>query len=582
MVKILELGKSEDISQVIQKIKALKDREVVLDVESGALILNNSANLRLIRKTAEVLGKKIQLKTDDEMGQMLAVKAGMDLYGQKQVKMPKSIRPGRAPRGKFSDIKGAKPLKIQLAAQGQTDSDEDRSDEGDLKAGIQPIVVPNPQGVKIKRPMQKPIQPKMISKMPLGPHVVSDMAIRTDIKPSEAAPRSRFRKYSRVIVLTAVILAVVVFGVAVLLPKAEITVYARSEPITRDLEINVDRSARGIDVSKQIIPGEIITKELNHTQIFQTSGTKLVGEKATGSVVIYNFTKNTLTLKAATTTLLINGKKYFFDKDATGIRPTGRIGTGDEQEVDRSTLTAPIPITAENAGSDYNLPVNQKIQIVNAALGDNPNVYAANEIPFAGGSATTVKILSQADIDRATLQMTEELATIAERDLATDDTQSKKVLTTGSKTEILAKTANKNVGDEAVEFDMTIIGRLTGLSYNEDDIKNLMVEKIMSVLTEDKYLLEDGKKDVSSRYKSVDLATGKGILNVHFETVVAYKVENQNLSESLAGKDASGIKEILLTKPEIDRVDVKFSPFFVKKAPKFNGKIFIETKLSEL
>jgi hypothetical protein len=109
----------------------------------------------------------------------------------------------------------------------------------------------------------------------------------------------------------------------------------------------------------------------------------------------------------------------------------------------------------------------------------------------------------------------------------------------------------------------------------------LVVEKIESVLSEDKFLLDDGKQELTTSFKTVDIDAGTGTLSVHYETIAAYKVENTNLSKILAGKDAVEIQEILLTKPEIDRVDVTFAPFFVKKAPRFNGKIYITTVQSE-
>ncbi len=581
MAKIIKLDKNEEIAQVIQRIKKLREQEAILEVEKGASILANSQNLRLIRKTAEVLGKHVSLKTDDEMGQVLATKAGMDLYGDKPVKIPRSIRPSRVPKGKFSDIKNSRakttvPEEDEMEAAPVAVAKEDDTEEWEE------IEVPKPS-VKTKRQFSPASSAALSQPFPTMPPARMGQSAKPRPEPvTKSGSRFWKHEYSKIFVLVAVILIVAVFGLSVLLPKADIIVYARSEPITRDLEINVDKGTTEIDVARQTIPGEMIVKELSHTKNFQTTGQKKVGEKATGSVVIYNFTKNTLTLRAATTTLIINGKKYFFTKDATGIRPTATIGQGEEQEVDRSSLTAPVPIIAESAGEEYNLAVNQKITLQNTALGDNQNVYAMNETPFTGGSAKIIPILAQADLDRATTQMTEELALLAEEELEKESSDSaQKVLPTGSNKEVLAKTANKNVGDEGADFDMTIIGRLTGLSYNENDVKNLVTEKIASVLTPDKYLLEDGRKDVTARFKSLDLATGKGILTIHFETVVAYKVDSENMTKVLAGKDALEIKEILLTKPEIDRVDVKFSPFFVNKAPRFNGKIFIETKLSQ-
>jgi hypothetical protein len=62
--------------------------------------------------------------------------------------------------------------------------------------------------------------------------------------------------------------------------------------------------------------------------------------------------------------------------------------------------------------------------------------------------------------------------------------------------------------------------------------------------------------------------------------LAAFKIDTTGLAKLLAGKKASEIKEILLSKPEIDSVDIKLSPFFAKSAPRVNGKIFINTLLS--
>lgn len=150
------------------------------------------------------------------------------------------------------------------------------------------------------------------------------------------------------------------------------------------------------------------------------------------------------------------------------------------------------------------------------------------------------------------------------------------------KKEVLAKTANKDVGAEVDTFDMTIIARVTGLAFREDDVNTVVVSKIKEVLSSDKYLLEGQQKPFTASFKSIDLINNKGLLAVHFETVAAYKVDEGNLPKILAGKNESEIKEILLSKPEIDNVEVKFWPaWFVHKAPKFNGKVNISTVLSQ-
>src|SRR5690606_649215 len=103
------------------------------------------------------------------------------------------------------------------------------------------------------------------------------------------------------------------------------------------------------------------------------------------------------------------------------------------------------------------------------------------------------------------------------------------------------------------------------------------------VLSDDKYLLTDnGQTKYSAEFKSLDVATGQGVLAVHFETVAAYQVDEDDLSKLLAGKNETEIKEILLSKPEVDEVKVEFWPsWLVHKAPKFNGKVYIETVVTQ-
>jgi hypothetical protein len=534
MAKTIKLYKSDDLSKAIKRIKTMRDREAIFEIEENSPILQNSSNLRLMRKTAEVLGKKVVLKTDSELGKVLAVKAGMELFGGEQISVTKSLK--RTPvQRRTGDIEKKPDMSVKQQAP--------KSDQGFVE-----------------------------------PPIIDDQSLRGVIGiPPNETPLSWWKsKYFKMLAgaMAALLLAVISLGA--IAPKAEIIVYARSEPVTRDLEILVHKDIKELNYSRLEISGQLVSKELSHTKSFQSTGTKQVGDKAAGSIVMYNFTKNTLTLKASTTTLVANGKNYFFTRDVTGLRPTGMIGSGDDREVDRTTLIAPIPVVAENPGDAYNLPANIRFEIKNAALGENKSVYAVNEVAVGGGSAKTINIMSQADFDRALSQMSEELVVLGEQELASQGPI--KVLPSGSKREILAKAANKNVGDETSHFDMTVIGRLTALSYNENDLIELVSERIRNALSSDRFILNNGRRDVSAKFKAWDPSAESGTLQVHFQTQVGYFINNENIPGLLAGKDAYQIKEILLQRPEIDRVDVKFSPFFVHKAPKFNGKIFVKTE----
>ena len=72
MAKLIKLNKKDDVASVIKKIKDLKDKQITFILESGSVLLANSANLKLLKRTGEALGKKVRVQTDDELGMVLA------------------------------------------------------------------------------------------------------------------------------------------------------------------------------------------------------------------------------------------------------------------------------------------------------------------------------------------------------------------------------------------------------------------------------------------------------------------------------------------------------------------------------
>lgn len=558
--KIIKLGKKDDIASVVKLIKDMKDLEVVFELEAGSMMLRSSDNLKLMKRTGEALGKKIKVTTSDEIGLILAKKAGV-LYGDAMIKMPKgAIRVARSDvKPRFSDIL-ANPHRMakQVAEKAKVFS------APTIKSGSIVSKLPN--------------FPKFNWRFPvIFLASFSSASPDASLGGRERSGNGRGSNFNKFFIGSIAVVILIVLGLAIFLPQATITIYARDENVTRDFEIIVDKAVATADSNNLEIPGVPIDKSESLTKNFPATGTSAVGTKATGSVILYNFTKNTLTLKVATTTLVANGKKYSFAHDVTGIRPTG----GTEAAPDKSTLTIAVPIISQLPGDSYNLPIDTKFQIVNAALG-NKNVYALSSSAISGGAATTSTIISQADLDQAAETMTGQIVTQVASEVGTEVGGTIVLLDSGVTKQVLAKTANKNVNDPIDNFDMTIIAKVTGLGFKEGDLLSVVIDKIKQVLSSDKYLVTDAKNQYTATFKTIDMANSKGVLAVHFSTTAAYSVDTRGLSKLLAGKNEQEIQEILLSKPEVDKVKVGFWPkWMVHKAPILNGKIYIKSVLAQ-
>ena len=535
--KIIKLGKRDDIASVVKQIKDLRDKEVVFELESGSALLRSSDNLKLMKRTGEALGKKIKVSTTDEIGMILAKKAGV-LVGDAEVKMPRGqTRVARSDvKPRFSDIMSSPHKAASRVVE---------------------------KAISFATPKISAVS--LIPKMPRWPKW------NWSIGGSSS-------KTTKILFASLAGVILVCFALAIFLPKATITVFARSESIARDFEIVVDKSVTAADADNLEIPGFLIQKEKSLTKNFPATGTEALGIKATGTVTLYNWTKNTLTLRASTTTLVVDGKKYSFTQDVTGLKPTG----GTEDNPDKATLIAAVPIVAQEGGEGSNLAAGVKFAVVNAALGDR-NVYGVNQAPITGGKTTASStVMSQADFDKATESLVADIVDEAAKEMS--EAQGGEVILVDNAVNktVLAKTANKDIGTQTENFDMTVIARVVGFGFKQDDVVKVIVDKIKQVLSSDKYLADNGKNKYTASFKTIDLATGKGVLAVHFETTAAYNVDSANLSKLLAGKNESGIKEILLSKPEVDSVKVEFWPsWLAHKAPRLNGKIYINTVLAK-
>ncbi|OGE79416.1 MAG: hypothetical protein A2751_05270 [Candidatus Doudnabacteria bacterium RIFCSPHIGHO2_01_FULL_46_14] len=391
--------------------------------------------------------------------------------------------------------------------------------------------------------------------------------------PARQVLRPRYKL--RALVAAVFLIALVVGGLYIFLPQATITVKARTEPVARDFEIRVDQNTITASSADMTVPGKIIEREVSGQKQYASTGTRNIGKTASGFVSIYNFSKSTLILKAQTTVLTANGRKYFFTQDATGIRPTARIGLEDE-EIDETSLAAPVPLVAAAAGEEYNLPAGTRLEIQNEAFGAQPQkLYAVAGEGISGGTTRIAKLVTQNDLDTAYQALASELLDQTRAELTKDDPGAR-VLDNAFTSQILEQQSQTAVGTETASFEVSGRVKIRALAYDEKDVRKIIFEMIKRLLPEQKILLENSAT-VDASFLSLSLDQAAGTLSAHFQGTIVYRLDREELREKVRGKTTEEIREIMLSKPEIDSLEVQFSPFWVKSAPKLRPKIKIVT-----
>lgn len=85
MPKIIHIEPNEEITSVVNRLIEADDIEIVLAVPTGARIFRDLINIKLLKREADALSKRVSILTGDESGRLHAQKAGVALYDESEV-----------------------------------------------------------------------------------------------------------------------------------------------------------------------------------------------------------------------------------------------------------------------------------------------------------------------------------------------------------------------------------------------------------------------------------------------------------------------------------------------------------------
>lgn len=552
-MKTIYLNLEDDIAKTVTKIKAYKGEEMVLVIPKDSYLLGDSINLRLLKKQVDLLKAKVYILTMDPTGQMYAREAG---FGLKRLpKVGKSnnfsdIRRSSPPAAVVEPVRRVAPSKPKAVTAPQINS-----------AKIHNLRTSTPRA-RVKKEFSEQdswLAPKKES-IRSGK---DNLFMPTGGSNKQVPHRRSYLKW--VTSFVAICLIVVVALVLVVLPSANVTVYAKAQTVARDLELVIDGNAAVVDASRLTIPATSVEQTKNLSSSFTVNGKKEVGAKAQGRVAIYNLTGSPLNLRANTTTLTVGSKIYYFSEDQNNI-----VALEDANN-DAGATTANV-ISSEG-GEGYNLPAGTRMEINNQSFGSQPQrLFAKSVTQIIGGSSRFVSVISQDDIAAAQKELIDKAMSEINNGL-----NNNRKLTPGAYTvEIANFVTDKPEGTETTTFNASADITIRGLAFNETELKTMVRGRLQQTLGSDKLLQELERDTVVYKINNYDFATAIMQLSIHYESTAQPVIDEKNLAVQLTGKSEEQASDILLTNPDIQRVEIVLAPSWQKSFPRLGSKIHLK------
>lgn len=584
MSKTLYIETNEEVTAIIDRVKNIADQEVVLVIPKKAAILQSILNLKILKRQLGDLGKEAVIVTSDKLGKNIASRA--DFIVKQKLDWENSNRLTSDSTGK-QEVENEFKSSIQSTVSDLTEKkvnppikqvDHPKLKMSDIiKRGDDDIFVKLPenshgeQGSKTQAIVSSKAEEEQksgdIEKNNAIPKKIR-MFIKEPLPAKKIILLPNFGKklFFAISLATLLVVGIVLF---LILPTAAVIVEPKTQLVTQDIDLIVDKTTSEVDKNELKVPGRLIEVSKEATKEFSATGKKQIKEKATGVITIYNeWDSQSQTLVENTRFVSDNGK--LFKSTKTVVVPGFKRSAG--QDIAGSTTVA---VAADEPGEESNIkPSRFSIPGLKGTI-KYDKIYGVSVEPMTGGRVEQINIVSEEDFSKAKKMTEESLRGELINEIKNKSDGQSSIVDNAISVNKTEFTSTKKVGEEAKSFALTLKTNGAALTFNEDDIISLSKDTVKAPFSN--YSLV-GEPKLTYGQADLDLKNGKMSLKVYSEITASSQLEKKSILENIKGKNVEELQNYFANISEAGNVDVKFWPFWVKSIPRIESKINIDTK----
>ena len=564
---VIYIEPEDDITDIITKIENSKEKILALVPPKKAGVFRSIVNIKLIAKAGVNAGKTIVLVTTDQSIIKLAAATRLPVTKdlQSAPAIPKVDESIKAETTSVDEV---------LAADGgQTEESVAEDLESEKEAKPKKVVVKDSQESEDATKVDKDDKNNK-----------DDKKSDKDKKKSKMSPKKR-----KIIIGSAIgggllfiLILVWAFKIA---PAATVTVAIRttttnfSENATFTTKMSEENASQG----KFYLEEKKVETKVEAS--FEATGSKNVGEKAKGELIVYQYFKERGNIAIEKGASFTNSELTFVADDDTTLSWDGKDFDKCLNKSDQSSLFyygcrvfAKIAVTAAEPGTQYNLAP------VETGWSTTANVYVYNESAMAGGTTKSITVVTQADIDEA-------LAKIVEGNATAQASRKTKLLSTIEDGTFIIDSSYKQttsdpkstpaVGEEVKPNEKaTLAVTITDSVYTVDKTKveEFIAEK--AKLAENYKIYEMNDPFIENFTEVDDIYVGK----IKTSYVSGPKVTENDVIETIRGKGLGEARADLLNKfsgIDSNKTKIEVSHPWVFSVPSEATKITVRIEVEE-
>ena len=548
---IIYVDVEDDITAIIGKVKNSKEKIVALVPPKRIGVLQSAVNLRLIERAATQAGKRLVVISSNAALASLAAAA--------KIPVAKNLQ--------------SKPELGEIAAL-DVDDGEDIIDGSSLPVGDHARVA-GQEMAETDAAAASVIDddgPKNIEKAPAP--TAGELPSKPKTKSGPKVPNfDKFRKKLFLLIGGGVLL--IAFLIWALFFSAQATVEITAKTTDTSLNQTVTLSSTGAtSVPQNTLKSVSQSMQKNISITFAATGSKNIGDKATGNVSFSNSNPNGATLAAGSPLTASGGQTFTLDSAVTVPGATLQFSGCGSSHLCPGTASGTV--TASAPGANYNG--------ASGNLSGTPSGVAATfQGSTSGGSDKTVKVVSASDIagaqQQAQSQNTDQIKSQLSGQFGSDAIALKDTFQAGSPnlTSSPAQDAEADSGQATLSGTITY----TMVGVQKSELTNFLNQYFQSQLQgqSNQHIYDNGLK--SANFTNISIGSNQSVSAQLTATgKIGPAIDNSQVKKLAEGKRLGEIQAALSNIQGVQSVDVKYSPFWVSTAPNDPNRITIQFKLN--
>ena len=348
--------------------------------------------------------------------------------------------------------------------------------------------------------------------------------------------------------LASLILTTGLFAAYWFLPTSTVTLYYEPRTLSLELPVTADTALKEVKLDPPAIPAQIISAAVSDQKTVSTSGTKLIGDKAAGSVEVINGTSVPKSFPVGTVISTTAGLRFTFNAP---VEVASASGTADPNSYKPGKAT--VGVVAGQIGTESNLSAGTEFRIGTFSQLD---YVAKNPGAFSGGSSRTVKAVSAKDISALKADLTASLKDQAKTKLGGQVSADQQLIDESVTTTLTSEEFSQKLDEEADDLTLKAALKAEGLSISRPDLDQIVGSRLQPQIPAGFTSLGSSP----ARFTVSSISGSQSTLTVSAQVNLQPEFDQAGIISHISGKSLGSAEEYLRSLPSVSKVGLSVSP----------------------